>query len=96
MNSESDAKWTRKTFNLPAETAAWLDDHTGPREASAYVTSLIEAARYREHVDEALREYGYVGDMAPTDAGRARVRAALNRNAEARAARERAHKRDAA
>lgn len=98
MNSEDEAaaRWTRKTFNLPADTAAWLDGRTGKREASAFVTSLIEAARYREHVDEALREYGYVGEMAPTEAGRARVRAALNRNAEARAARDRAQRRDVA
>lgn len=96
MSSEDPARWTRKTFNLPSETAAWLEQRTGKREASAYVTSLIEAARYRERVDEALRAYGYVGAMAPTDAGRARVRAALNRNAEARAERGRALRRDVA
>jgi hypothetical protein len=96
MNSDEAGRWTRKTFNLPTETAAWLEGRTGKREASAFVTSLIEAARYRERVDEALRRYGYVGELAPTDSGRARVRAALNRNAEARAAADRAQRHDAA
>ena len=95
MNSESVAagdpepEWKRKTFSLPTSLANWVDQRASRGNASSYIAGLIEADRHREQARQELRDFGYVGDLEVTDAGRAKARAVLNRHAASRAARER-------
>ena len=82
-------EWKRKTFSLPTSLADWVDQRASRGNASSYIAGLIEADRHRERARQELRDFGYVGDLEITDAGRAKARAVLNRHAASRAARER-------
>lgn len=83
--------WQRKTFSLPTSLADWVDRRAARGEASAYIASLIAADQRRELAAAELRAFGYAGDMAITDEGRAAARELLNRQAASRAARRREH-----
>jgi hypothetical protein len=85
----NEPDWKRKTFSLPTPLADWVDQRAARGGASSYIAGLIEADRHRERARQELRDFGYVGDMAITDDGRATARSLLDRHAESLAARER-------
>jgi hypothetical protein len=79
--------WKRKTFSLPTSLADWVDQRATRGSASSYIAGLIEADRTRVLARAELRDFGYVADLEITDAGRARARAVLDRQAASRHAR---------
>jgi hypothetical protein len=87
--TEPEPVWRRKSISLPIPLAEWVDIRAAKGGASAYIARLIEADRHGQLVRDELEEFGYTGDMAVTDAGRARAREALDRHAASRAARSR-------
>src|SRR5690349_21838299 len=76
-----------KSYSLPTDLAEYVERKAGRRGASAYISNLIAADRHRDLVRRELEEFGYTGDLAITDEGRAQARRRLDRHAASRAAR---------
>jgi hypothetical protein len=69
----------RTSITMPTDLAAFARSRSGGN-FSGYIQSLVEREQRRVTALERLAEHGYVGDLAPTEAGRALARARLEQH----------------
>jgi hypothetical protein len=74
----------RTSITMPTDLAAFARSRAGGN-FSGYIQSLVEREQRRVTALQRLTEHGYTGDLAPTEAGRARARARLEQHRAKRA-----------
>ncbi|NUR59404.1 MAG: hypothetical protein HOV87_12160 [Catenulispora sp.] len=80
MSEEQGEEFWRTSITMPTSLADYAKSKADGGKYpsfSAYLASLVERDRRRDVAHQRLAEFGYTGAMAPTEAGRARARAAL-------------------
>jgi hypothetical protein len=66
------------SITMPTDLIAYARGKAPGGNLSAWISGLVDEHRRQERVWKRLAQVGYTGDLAPTDAGRARFRARLD------------------